>query len=400
MKISLLIQREPFDKIFEDTLASFLSEQYNARYKVKWHHGKQEIEHKNNQIWYCNPLINSIFIKGASSHIFDSIIGEYVFNPIKPWKNFFQKTFFNLSTSKYFAKSFAKNFVEISPSINNAKNILIIGGNNKIRLIDYKNKLVYVILKSGFNKKFIEREILIREKYKYMPIPKYQIVNHEKNWYSEEYICGTGVDRISKQLRKTALNEVIFFMNKMIKDSIVELPLSKYLNEITLRIKNNLKNISFSNPYTSKEITSIINQLSGSLYNSNKKILLCQSHGDFQEGNIIFDGEKNWILDWEYSRTRQVCYDLLVLLLKPRGIDNYNYQFSKLKNSIISDDQKWIIDNWHKKDSIIIDDSSLLLFLIEELDFFIEQNNNKYFNKTYPDEKKFIRQIKKIVDSI
>jgi len=400
MKVSLLIKREPFDKIFEETLASFLNDHFNIVYKIKWHKGGGNTYNKNSQIWYCNPVINSIFVKGANYKIFGSIIGEYYYNPFKPWRNLFQKGFFNLSISKYFASYLTNNFIEISPAINNAKNILIIGGNNKIRLIDYNNKLVYVILKAGFDSKYLKREIFIKDKYKYMPTPQYQSFHHHHTWYSEEYICGIGIDRIKEKKRRTVLKEVIYFMNRMIKESIIELSLSEYCNKLNSRIDKNLKKISLLSLETKNEILSVIKQLNSLFVDYNKKIYLCQSHGDFQEGNIIYDGKKVWIIDWEYTRTRQISYDLLVLLLKPRNIINYHTRFIDFKNNIRSKEQKWIINQWYNKKSNNIGDTDLLLFIIEELDFFIEQNNNNKFTRSYPDENIFIGHIKNLVEHI
>ena len=151
---------------------------------------------------------------------------------------------------------------------------------------------------------------------------------------------------------------------------------------------------------TKNEILSVIKQLNSLFVDYNKKIYLCQSHGDFQEGNIIYDGKKVWIIDWEYTRTRQISYDLLVLLLKPRNIINYHTRFIDFKNNIRSKEQKWIINKWYNKKSNNIGDTDLLLFIIEELDFFIEQNNNNKFTRSYPDENIFIGHIKNLVEHI
>ena len=83
MKISILIDREPFDKIFEDTFSSFLKDLTNFSHQVKWKLKTNNNEIKDSvQTWYCNPLINSIFVKGADSLIFESINGEYSNNPL------------------------------------------------------------------------------------------------------------------------------------------------------------------------------------------------------------------------------------------------------------------------------------------------------------------------------
>ena len=56
----------------------------------------------------------------------------------------------------------SKYVIEVSPPIKDAENKLIIGGNTKIRLIDITNRKVYVILKNGFNKKYMVKEKYVR----------------------------------------------------------------------------------------------------------------------------------------------------------------------------------------------------------------------------------------------
>ena len=117
MKISLLLDREPFDKIFENTFASFLNDFTNSPHKVKWY-PKSFINQNtvSRQIWYCNPLINSIFVKGANPAVFDSINGEYVHNPLRPWRSRLQKLYLRLSQNKIIAPLMSKYIIEVSPS--------------------------------------------------------------------------------------------------------------------------------------------------------------------------------------------------------------------------------------------------------------------------------------------
>ena len=48
MKISVLLNREPFDKIFEKTMESFLSDHLNKSYVVFWENKKIGINKKEN----------------------------------------------------------------------------------------------------------------------------------------------------------------------------------------------------------------------------------------------------------------------------------------------------------------------------------------------------------------
>ena len=88
MKIKDLILRENFQCIFEITLESFLLNHTGRKHTVKWYDKKVK-ELQSNQLWFCNPLINSIFVKNLID-IFSSINGEYSYNPARPLKVYFK----------------------------------------------------------------------------------------------------------------------------------------------------------------------------------------------------------------------------------------------------------------------------------------------------------------------
>ena len=149
MKISELLKREPFDKIFVETIELFLKELSGKKHVVDWNlkgNGNPTLM----QQWYCNPLINSIFVKKVNPTVFNSINGEYLHNPLKSWRSTLQKLYLYLSQNRFTSILLSKYVIHISPPIDNANNKLIIGGNTKIRIIDISKNIVYVILKNGF----------------------------------------------------------------------------------------------------------------------------------------------------------------------------------------------------------------------------------------------------------
>ena len=49
MKISLLLEREPFGKIFEESFTLFLNDFTKSQHKVKWHKKKLNIQNHKTQ---------------------------------------------------------------------------------------------------------------------------------------------------------------------------------------------------------------------------------------------------------------------------------------------------------------------------------------------------------------
>ena len=127
-------------------------------------------------------------------------------------------------------------------------------------------------------------------------------------------------------------------------------------------------------------------------------VITSYCHGDFQEGNIIHDGKKTWILDWEYSGQKQIGYDLFVLLLKSRVSKDFSNRFLRFMNNELENDQMVLINSWPeiKWDSKLFKKISLFLFLFEELDFHIEENSNVSFFRESIGLTSFIREAMKI----
>ncbi len=404
MKISTLLEREPFDKIFEKTMAAFFSDFTNHPHKVKWHTKKYIIESNSSiQKWYCNPLINSIFVKGVNLSVFDSINGEYSDNPLKPWRSSIQKLYLYLSQNQITSQLLAKYIIQVSPPINDSKNKLIIGGNSKIRLIDISEKKVYVILKNGFDKNLLEKELYVRNNFKYLPIPKIHTYDTVGLWYSEEYVSGKPPNRLEENKSIKILLEVVNDIHKMLNQTKQDISFSKYVFTLKKRINKGIERIS----YIDKDVKDSINYLTSTLDKyldkySDQKITVAHCHGDFHQGNILSNGKDYWILDWENSGQKQIGYDLFILLLESRIESGFSNRFLKLLNNRLNSDQQQLIKNWPEVewDASTLKERDLILFLFEELAFYINENSNILFKKNPRALSARINCFKEIFDSL
>jgi hypothetical protein len=385
MKISVLLDREPFDKIFEETFTAFLSDFFSYPHTVSWKKKKIIPGYKQiTQQWLCNPLVNSIFVNGANQNIFNSINGEYAYNPLKPWRSKFQKFYLFLSQNKITAPILSKYIIDISPPIKGSENKLIIGGNTKIRLIDVVEGRVYVILKKGFDRKYIDREVYARENFKYLDIPKIYNTGTNAIWYSEEYISGFSPNRLDSNAGIKALDKVVIGIHKMLKDTRVSKSLSEYLFELEERVFDGLRYINYAEVGYKENIIEFIKKLSNELKEySDSTLYTAYCHGDFHQGNILSDGDKNWILDWENSGQKQIGYDLIILLLESRISNGFSSRFAKLLNDEFDTYQWSLINNWpgvnwKKKE---VKRTMMLLFLLEEIDFHVAENSNTVLYK-------------------
>jgi hypothetical protein len=409
MKISLLLKREAFAKILEETLSSFLSEYYDTRYTVKW---LTKDQRKNTgsigtgQWWLCNPLINSIYAEGAKYVPFNAIMHEYTTNPIKPWRSILQRFYIYLATKTKLGPVLTPCFLLISPAINNSSSILIIGGNNKIRVIDSASNTVFVILKKGFDKKYLEREIQIRQEYDNLPVPPIKQTG-KTGWYSERMICdGCSPDRMNKDIGDQILIEASRKIHQLLIATALEEELGIYINKMVVNIKDKLKKIAQISVDQKRNILQATETLVRALETNADfeidKIYTAITHGDFQASNILYDGETTWILDWEFSRRRQVGNDIFVLILMPRNPKNFERRFLNLLYNEPEGINKqmltyWPFLDWKDRDARKI---SLILFLLEETNFLLEENENPFFHGETLGLCPFMSELQQIIQNL
>jgi thiamine kinase-like enzyme len=383
MKISTLIKREPFSEIFEKTMESFLGDLTSSTCTVQW---KVDTNFKQDlvvgQRWYCNPLINSVFVKGVNSKVFSSINGEYKHNPLRPWLSIVQKLYLILSQAKLTAIFFTKYTITISPPVLEAKDKLIIGGNTKLRMIDISNNKVYVILKEGFDSKYLEQELYPRTNFPYIPIPKVIERSDNTTWYCEEYIVGLPTSRINKDIGNQILAKAVGCVHKMLNETKEKVILGEYTTHLKSKINQKIDNISYINKSVNNNIKQITYSLVESLDQySDNLITMAYCHGDFHQGNILTNGEKFWILDWEFSGKKQIFYDLIILLLGTRMDNGFSSRFIKLLNSEYNAYSKELINNWPENQwhNDIQKKIDLTVFLLEDIIFYIDEIDNDIF---------------------
>ena len=102
------------------------------------------------------------------------------------------------------------------------------------------------------------------------------------------------------------------------------------------------------------------------------------THGDFQAANILLDKNNIWLIDWENAKKRSVNYDALTFVLNARMLDQFYSTFLMFSQEDKNDQY-----NLFKKYLSHLDDNDrglmLRVFLIENLIFALQQNNNKSF---------------------
>jgi hypothetical protein len=361
MRLDLLLKREDFAKTFEISFARYLFEVFNITATVNWRNNT-----KDSNFLLVNPKLNVIYSKNIDRAKLKLIVSEYEYNP-NLVRRFLQKIYIKLSISTYFEHLFAKTIVSVSPWIESFDEVCIVPGNQSIRIINLETLTCRVILKDGFSSKSIRNEIYLRQKYKFLPIPKLLNVDTQSLWFEELQVSALPFNRIDNQtIKDKILIDVKRNLLKLYSETTIKIDIKNYVKSLYETCDNFITKLpEIYTKFDKKEIRDIFILLNETVKNfPDRTIDLVQSHGDLQLGNILV-GDNNselYLIDWEYTEKRSIFYDSLVLATdcrKPKGLAK------RIKTILDGADLSW---NWCiKTDGFRLSKCELAIFLIEDL---------------------------------
>ena len=388
MRISLLLQREPFGAILEQTLATFLQAWTQQPHQVRWRMGRPNVGQMRchgQQPWLCNIYLNAIFVPEADPHIFDPIRREFA-RSLAWWRRPVQQAYVAVGTGQSSAHWLAQAGVSISPGLPDARHLLIVAGNHKIRLLNCAQGIVYGVLKSGFPSKFMRQEIQTRQQAEKLglPVPPLRSVAEDGAWFSEHYVSGTPVNRLNNfKTAQEAIASVMGALQRLLQETLHEEPLGGYITDLHDRIQELVNGNPLLSALQKRELLSnaatLVKQ-ARDLRSVSGNVATALTHGDLQPANILLNERGAWLIDWEYAARRQAGYDALVLGLRVR--------FPK---GLAARLQTFVAQGWGETAISAVNWTGAMwdteagrrlhadLFLLEELALRLEENANPCF---------------------
>ena len=361
MRLDLLLKREDFAKTFERSFVRYLLEVFNISATVNWGNNT-----KDSNFLLTNHKLNVIYSKNIDRAKLRLIVSEYAYNP-NLLRRFLQKIYIKISISNYFEHLFAKTSVSVSPWIESLDKVCIVPGNQSIRIINLETSTCRVILKEGFSSQFIMNEIYLRQKYKFLPIPKLINVDTQSLWYEELQVSALPFNRIDNQtIKDKILIDVKKNLLKLYSETKIKIDMKNYVKSLDKTCENLITKLpDIYTQLDKKEIRDIFILLNETMIEFPDHVIdLVQSHGDLQAGNILVGNTDNelYLIDWEYTEKRSIFYDSLVLAAncrQPKGLAK------RIKTILDGTDLSW---NWCiKTDGFRLSKCELVIFLIEDL---------------------------------
>lgn len=337
MRISLLLRREPFGEILSATLERFLPQLTGRAHQVKWYPraarrapfggGQSHAHAAGEQSWLCNFYLNAIFTSEAGGKTLEPVVREFGRSAVW-WRRPAQKAYVDLAAWRLTAALLAQARVGITPAIPDDGDLLFVGGNHKLRLLDRKNKRAYGIHKEGFSTNFLAREIDARrlaEKLA-LPVPKLDMVAADGTWFSEHYISGTPLNRIvERATAEGVLVEMKSALARLSLHTLRETSVGVYVAELAANIRRDVAANKLLGAAAAaggriaweERLQKMLRLLEPE---GGRSIRTALAHGDFQPANILHHGESSssWLIDWELSARRQAGYDALVYAMRSR----------------------------------------------------------------------------------
>jgi len=391
MRISLLLQREPFDVILEETLSTFLESWRGQAHEVRWYNGRPDLDaigRCGQQPWLCNIYLNAIFVPEAEPAVFDPIRREFA-RSVVWWRRPAQRAYIALAISRPGARWLAQAGVGISPALPDAGQLLIVAGNHKIRLLDRATGVVYGILKSGFPPDFMQRELATRQQATELglPVPPLEAVAEDGAWFRESYVSGTPINRLADAaVAQRAVADVAYALHRLLRHTMQEQLLSEYVERLAAQARAHIAANHLLSEGQRRSLLQavdcLLTQLNALRSAIGGRILTSLTHGDFQPANILVSQDGVWLIDWEYSARRQAGYDALVFALRSRFPAGLAARLQRIVGEGDSTQPLSLADwpglNWQ--------DASWRrvhgwLFLLEELALHLEENANPCFHR-------------------
>lgn len=378
MRISLLLKRERFEQIFCSTVEEFTADKTGHAHRVRWHGRISALQwlfgmrtSSRERMWVCNAYINAIFRLGCAETSMQPLVREFSRSP-SVWRRPIQRAYVAAASWRWTAPLLAHAFVSIDPGADLSFDWVFVGGNNKIRILDGPNRVAYAILKTGAPRAILQREIDCRARAGRAGIRVPLIVSQGRTWLSEEFVVGTPVNRLES---KAKAEQLIHDMSRAVAayslETAREESLSEYVGKLSRQVDHAMSNVSHE---VRCQVSRAVRLLHDDVQSSALQTLTTAiAHGDFQPANILFDDDRSWLIDWEFSERRQLGYDGMVWSVgvrMPNGLRERLLRFAKHGIGLKDVGRFWKCQNWsnHQQRVIVI-----RLLLLEEINLQAKQ---------------------------
>lgn len=354
-----MLEREDFFPLFFDTIRKYYSEVYGEVIDI-------DFAKKKN----CNLVIKP-FLSAATSPYMSAAARSFFYSE---WnvRNSITKYLVAKAGVAFFThsgKAFSKFVFQVTPEGAVTKDLVIAPNNRSIRVFDYQTKTVGCIVKCGFTQKYFMNQLEFRKRNTYpfmLPMIKWG-----KDWFVEPILKGHPLARVTKKVSyQKGISDALTGIRQLAVDTLSYIDGEQYVSNMVEKIKCLLMDAVVRKKIKTSDATMfVVEEASRMVKGILSTIPTCQSHGDFQSGNIWVDADnKTWIYDWETVGRRSIWYDSAVLCYSLRRVYGWKELVAKEEpKDLLNCDplKKYSLEEYRAiKGIVLIED---ILFYLEDM---------------------------------
>jgi len=198
--------------------------------------------------------------------------------------------------------------------------MVLLPGNQRIRLFDFGTQRTRVYAKEGFDNTLMVREIALRAGDGVGPYPP--ILDHDSEgatWFEEPLLAGWCFARCPAGLDPTAAVErALVDLETWSTEGAHLVPVRGHVDGLLVRLRAGLETLAERFGHDVTEWAAWLSALEEQA--GDGEVSVGPTHGDLQPGNIMVgEGAREaTLVDWEHCKERMLPYDRLVLALGAR----------------------------------------------------------------------------------
>ncbi|MCP4448939.1 MAG: phosphotransferase [Myxococcales bacterium] len=316
MRIADMQAREDFDAVLYSTLEAGWSAMLGYPIRVEALRGPTA------QTWYVSQTLGGFFVGRPGKRVREYLRDGLRYTPRKA--RFVPQWLIStgLSTSLGLEIASTKAF-SVSPEITRAGSMLVVPGNQRIRVFDFRKNVVRVILKTGFSPDAMAREISFRKQYGSEPfVLEILKMADDLTWFEEPIVHSYALPRCPPWYRRSSLAATALGDLEQWSSAFTHsVPSREYSDTLLERLFDLLELLK--ERFTSCDLRPAqgFGKALAAVASEMGELELAPSHGDFQGGNVLVTkaSRRPIIIDWEHSGERWRYYDRLVMGLSTRS---------------------------------------------------------------------------------
>ncbi len=319
MRAEDMRKREEFDVILRKTL--------NSAWATMGYPNTRIVERgQGGSLWRTHTLLGGFFSERPSAKVRHFLRDGFRGTPVR--KRVIPQWFLGtgLSTTMGLRITSSAAFGMQSPPPH-ARHLLILPGNQRIRVFDFLHGRVRTILKDGFSSRTMRTEVLVRGTAQGEPFTL-PIETHDLDgintlpWFEEEIFSGYALVRCPPWLPQATLaNSAMRQLSSWSELRARPVRCDDYLEGVIAQCQEYAGQVGarFGEHHVAAipEAIRIVKTAAMAI----DELFVGPTHGDFQPGNILVNrrGTTIKIIDWEHAAERSTLYDKLVFGLHTRS---------------------------------------------------------------------------------